>query len=226
MAYVEKIAFHIGRRDEVPNQELAALLAKEENNAGIEEIAGYLNDKNKSIQSDCIKVLYEIGYINPQLIAKYAKEFIGLLESKTNRMVWGAMIALSTIAGEVPQEIWPYLEKIIELIEKGSVITHVWGVKTLINLSKAGDRFYDGLIDDLFRLQRNCRDVDFAKRAEDMCSAIRPVHRGTYKKLLEERKPEYSPFHSRFCPVLTDYHTFSLSAPNDSSSMVPVSSQR
>ena len=192
MGYVERIAYHVGRRDEVPNQELAALLAREENQEGIDEIAGYLNDKNKSIQSDCMKVLYEIGYIAPHLIADHAEDFLGLLDSKVNRMVWGAMIALSTIAEEVPRTIWPHRERIKELIETGSVITNVSGVRTLINLSKSGESFYDGLIDDLLRLQRECRDVDFAKRAEDMWPTIRPAHREEYRKLLEERKPGLS----------------------------------
>jgi hypothetical protein len=192
MAYIQKIAYHLGRRDEVPNQELAALLAEEENHAGIEEIAGYLDDKNKSIQSDCIKVLYEIGYIAPHLITKYAGAFIEQLDSKNNRMVWGAMIALATIAELVPEEIWLHREKIMELIETGTVITNVWGVKTLINLSKAGDQYYAGLVDDLLRLQKECRDVDFAKRAEDMEPAIKASEREVYRKILEARKPELS----------------------------------
>ena len=189
MAYIEKIAFHLGRRDEVPNQELAALLAGEENVAGIEEIAGFLHDKNKSVQSDCIKVLYEIGYINPRLIAKYAEVFAGLLESKVNRMVWGAMIALSTIAAEVPDDVWPYVDRIKNLIENGTVITNVSGVRTLIRLAGSGKRYHDELVDDLFRLQRACRDVDFAKRAEEMWRVIRLEHREAYRRILEERMP-------------------------------------
>ncbi len=192
MTYIEKIAHHLGRRDEVPNQELAALLANEENHEGIEEIASYLQDKNKSIQSDCLKALYEIGYISPHLITKYADTFIKLLDSKANRMVWGSMIALATIAEKVPEDIWPHRERIKELIETGTVITNAWGVKTLINLSKAGDQYYNDLFDDLFRLQKECRSVDFAKRAEDMWQAIQPAQRDAYRKLLEERKPSLS----------------------------------
>jgi hypothetical protein len=188
MAYIEKIAYHLGARDEVPNQELAALLAKEKNQAGIDEIAGYLHDKNPSIASDCLKVLYETGYLEPQLIAKYAGTFLELLDSKNNRMVWGAMIALATIAELVPELIWPQREKVKGLVETGTVITNVWGVKTLIGMSKAGEPYYRELIDDLMRLQKDCRDVDFAKRAEDMEPAIQPEHRAVYREILERRK--------------------------------------
>ena len=96
--YVKEIAYHKNIRNEIPNQELAKKLVESNNAEGIKEIAQYLWDKNRSITSDCIKVLYEIGYINPGLIGDYVDDFLKLLESKINRMVWGGMIALSTIA--------------------------------------------------------------------------------------------------------------------------------
>lgn len=192
MTYIEKIAFYLGKRDEVPNQELAAQLAREENHEGIAEIADFLDGKNKSIQSDCIKVLYEIGYIAPQLITKYVDTFIHLLDSKNNRMVWGAMIALSTIAELVPDDVWPYREKILQLIETGSVITNVSGVNTIINIAKSGDFYYSELINELMRLQKECRNTDFAKRAEVMWEAIHPEQKPIYKNLLEERLSQLS----------------------------------
>ena len=192
MAYIEKIAFHLKRRDEVPNQELAALLASEENKTGIKEIASYLNDKNKSIASDCLKVLYEIGYLSPHLIKNYAEIFISLLENKNNRMVWGSMIALANISELVPDQIWPHRELILELIETGTVITSVWGVNVLIGLSKSNQKCYSLLKVDLLRLQEECRDVDFAKRAELMWKVFKPEEILEYKKILETRLPDLS----------------------------------
>ena len=90
LSVLEKIAFYRNRRDEVPNQELARELAVTENRDGIIEIAQNLWQKNKSVQSDCLKVLYAIGYINSNLISGYVDEFLNLLKSKTNRMVWGS----------------------------------------------------------------------------------------------------------------------------------------
>jgi len=43
-------------------------------------------------------VLYEIGYIKPALIADYTPDFLALLKSKNNHMVWEDMIALATAA--------------------------------------------------------------------------------------------------------------------------------
>ncbi|MCI0618234.1 hypothetical protein L0244_35095, partial [bacterium] len=98
MSVLNKIAYFQNRRDEVPNQMLARELAEKKNKKGIREIAENLWSENQNVQSDCLKVLYEIGFLNPNLIAEYAGDFLKLLKSKNNRMVWGSMIALSTIA--------------------------------------------------------------------------------------------------------------------------------
>jgi hypothetical protein len=96
---LSKIAYFQNVRGEVPNQELARALAETRNTAGIQEIAAHLWDKNKNVQSDCLKVLYEIGYLAPDLIAGCADDFLKLLHSKNNRLVWGAMIGLAAVAG-------------------------------------------------------------------------------------------------------------------------------
>jgi hypothetical protein len=105
MSTLEKIAYFQNRRDEVLNQLLARELAEAKNKAGIQAIAENLGNKNKNIRSDCLKVLYEIGYLEPALIADYVDKFLLLLKGKDNRMVWGAMIRLAIIADRHPKEI-------------------------------------------------------------------------------------------------------------------------
>jgi hypothetical protein len=43
-------------------------LAQKQDRAGIREIAEGLHHRNPDVQSNCIKVLYEIGYLNPELV--------------------------------------------------------------------------------------------------------------------------------------------------------------
>lgn len=71
MSVLDRIAYLQGRRDEVPNQELAGDLVKTNDVAGIKEIAGNLFNSDDNIRNDCIKVLYEVGYIKPELISPY-----------------------------------------------------------------------------------------------------------------------------------------------------------
>lgn len=93
-----------------------------------------LTNKNKGIQSDCIKAIYKIGVLKPALIANYTNELISLLDSKNNRLQWGAMMALNTITNESPKRVYSSLIKIIAAAEKGSVIANDHCVSILIKL--------------------------------------------------------------------------------------------
>jgi hypothetical protein len=135
---LNKIAFFQNRRDEVPNQQLAKELAQTKDKKGIQEIAKNLWSENPDVQGDCIKVLYEIGYLDPKLIAGYVDDFLKLLHSKNNRLVWGGMTALSTIAGLRAKEIYPRRAEIMRAMDKGSVITQDGGVQTLALIASAG----------------------------------------------------------------------------------------
>lgn len=108
MSVLDQLACSLGHRDEVPNQELARCLAESEDSANIREVADGLQHKERAVQADCIKVLYEIGYLKPALIAPYASAFLKLLKSRNNRLVWGGMIALSTVGGLAANELFPH----------------------------------------------------------------------------------------------------------------------
>ena len=134
MSIISKLASSLNRRDEVPNQELAKQIAAKKNTNAIQELIDNLSGKNRTIQNDCIKVLYEIGEINPSLISPYSKDFINLLNHKNNRLQWGAMTAINSIVLENPREIYTALPKIIAAAEKGSVITNDYTVNILVKL--------------------------------------------------------------------------------------------
>lgn len=68
MSVIDKLATSLGRRDENPNIELAKQIAAANNKKAVAELVEYLNDKSKDIRHDCIKTIYEIGYLKPQLI--------------------------------------------------------------------------------------------------------------------------------------------------------------
>jgi hypothetical protein len=102
----------------------------------IKELVDNLANSDKNIQSDCIKTLYEVGYLKPELIADYSADFINLLTNRNNRLVLGAMIALATIVDLRHNELYKSLEKIMKEIEKGSVITIDNGIEILARLNK------------------------------------------------------------------------------------------
>lgn len=190
MSVLNQIAYFRNRRDEVPNQELARQLAKAKNPKGIEEIVENLGHKNKSVRSDCLKVLYEIGYLAPELIADYGGDFLALLKSKDNRMVWGGMIALATIAELRAKEIWARIDDVIAAVENGTLITVVWGVKTLARVAAADKRYRKKLFPILLAQLRKCIARDVPMHAESMLVAIDDSNRQEFLAVLASRQKE------------------------------------
>jgi hypothetical protein len=134
MTVIDKLASSLNRRDEAPNQQLAMQIVDGNDEKAVEELVTNLTNKDRDIQSDCIKVLYEVGERNPALIARYAGAFYSLLDSKNNRLVWGGMSALDQIALASPRTIYGMLTKIVGSAEKGTVITRDHAVGILIKL--------------------------------------------------------------------------------------------
>lgn len=134
MSVMNQLASALGRRDEVPNQELALKIASSKDKEAVKELVENLWVKSKDIQNDCIKVLYEIGALDPLLIAPYAATFLGLLKHRNNRLQWGGMAALDTIVMEKPDFIYESVPAILDAASKGSVITMDGAVNIFIKL--------------------------------------------------------------------------------------------
>jgi hypothetical protein len=186
MSIVNKLATSLNRRDEVPNQELAKQIAKTNNAKAIKELVENLSCKNKDIQSDCIKVIYEIGMLKPKLIAGYITELLALLTHKNNRMQWGGMIALDIITPENPAAIYKALPKIIDAADKGSVITNDHCVGILIKLCAV--KKYDA---DAFALLNErlikCPTNQLPMYAENALPVINETNKAAFIKTLQSR---------------------------------------
>ena len=163
---IEKLASSLNRRDEVPNQELAKEIVLSKNKKAVKELIDNLSNK-KAIQNDCIKVLYEIGNQEPKLIADYINKFVQQLNSKNNRLQWGAMTAIGSITNERPKEIYSMLPTILEAADKGSVITKDHAVNVLIKLCATkshSDSAFTLLIEQLLKSPTNQLPM-YAERA-------------------------------------------------------------
>lgn len=180
-------------KNDVPNQELARELASNNDTEGIKEIAENLGYHNKAVQSDCIKVLYEVGYIKPELINEYMNDFIRLLSSSNNRLAWGGMIALSTIADIKAEEIFHFRDRIMAAIETGSVITTDAGIKTLARVAASGIHYNKILFPYLIEQLRTCRPKSVAQYAESIFSAVNEENKNQYISMLNDRKHDLKP---------------------------------
>jgi len=197
MSTLQKIAWFQGRRDEVPNQELAKELADNEDTAGIQEIAENLWHKEKNVRSDCIKVLYEIGYLRPDLIALYVEDFLKLLKEKNNRLVWGGMIALGTIAHLQPEEIGKHLDDVLRTVENGSVITQVSGMRVLANVAAGAPQHSPRIFPFLLDQLKTCTPRDVPTHTENILPAITPENKNEVLTIIELRRPEFTAAHEK-----------------------------
>ena len=190
MSILNKIAFYQNRRDELPNQEVARALAQSRNHADIQEIATNLWNKEPNVQSDCLKVLYELGYLAPELIADYVEDFLKLLRYPNNRMVWGGMIALSTVADIKAAEIFPHVDEIVQVMKNGSVITMDNGVKALALVASQKNEYRNSIFPTLLNHLKTCRPKEVPQHAEKSLPAIAADNKSDFIRLLEKRLKE------------------------------------
>jgi len=187
VSVLERLATALNRRDEVPNQELARKIVRGRNAAAVQELVENLAHKNKGIQGDCIKVLYEIGKSNPDLIARYYKEFGRLLEGKNNRLVWGAMTALDTIAVKEPKGVFGMLSKILKVADSsGSVIArdHAVGILVKLGTLKAYKRVCVPL---LIEQLMSCPNNQFPMYVEMCVPVIDADNSKRFQQVMEQR---------------------------------------
>jgi hypothetical protein len=187
MSVLQKIASLQNRRDEVPNQELAKELAVNEDREGIHEIAENLWNEDPNIAGDCIKVLYETGYLRPELITPYTQDFVKLLRSRNNRLVWGAMIALGTVARLQADELFGQIPEIRKAMEKGSVITVDNGIKVLAEVASAHETYRRALFPYLLDHLQHCRPKQVPQHAEKIAAAVDGENKGEFIAVLQSR---------------------------------------
>jgi hypothetical protein len=186
MTALDKLATALNRRDEVPNQELAQRIVKAGDKSAIRELVENLGHKDKNIQSDCIKVIYEIGARRPELIAKYYQEFGKLLDSHNNRLVWGAMIALDHLADAEPKGVYSMLPKILAVADEGSVITRDHAVGILAKL--AGQKPYaDKCVALLMEELRRSPNNQFAMYVEKSAAVITAKNQNVFQEIIRKR---------------------------------------
>ena len=192
MSVIDKLAYSLGRRDEVPNQELAHDLAAKKDKKSIHEIAENLWNKDKNIQADCIKVLYEVGVIEPKLITDYAEDFVKCLRSKNNRLAWGGMTALAEVAKADPDAVFKHLDAIKKAKATGSVITVDNAISTLA-WTAAGNRKYNEVIFPyLLKHLSGCRPKEVPQHSEKTMPAVNASNKADFIKVLEKRMEDLS----------------------------------
>lgn len=190
---LEKLACMLGRNDETPNIELAKELCRNNDTAGIKEIADGFIGADKAIANDCIKVLYEVGERKPELITGYVNDFISHLRSKNNRLAWGSMTALAKIAEHAPKPIFEKLSVVTAAYKDGSVITVDNSISVFAGLCKADEGCAKEVLPILINHLQKCRSKDVPQHAKRASVCFNSENAGAFIEVLEKRLPDLAP---------------------------------
>lgn len=192
MSILSKLANAQGRKDEEPNKELARELVEQNDIANIQVVAENLWNEDRRVQTDCLSVMEQIGLIEPGLIETYASDFIKLLSSKDNRLVWAAMINLALVAEKKPQEIYEHFDDIVKVIGKGSVITRDNGIKTLAKVASMSAEHNQNIMPYLMEKLSTCRSKSVPQYAESIRVAVNANTQEQFLNILNQRFDELS----------------------------------
>jgi hypothetical protein len=188
MSALDRLASALGRRDEIPNIELAERLAATRDAEGIQELVDALAIGPAPVAADSIKVLYEVGVRDASLIASYADEFAALLTSRNNRLVWGAATALHAISVDAPHAVAPHLRVLMDAVTSGSVITADRGIGAIANAAMGDEVAIDYVLNHL----RTCGAKYVPLRAEYSLPAITGASASRFATALGGRLAEQS----------------------------------
>ncbi|MFZ3069951.1 MAG: hypothetical protein WA110_02370 [Anaerolineaceae bacterium] len=193
MSITDQLSSRINQHSDQANIDLAEQIANEGNMKAVSELAEGLEAKDAALQSDCVKTLYEIGKRRPELIAPYASLFLKLLRSRNNRMVWGGMMALETIAEIQADQIFPEAGFIQKTIQKGSTITRDAGIGTMAGVARARAEYNRALMPFLLEHVRTCRPASVPQHAEKVFTAINSDTAPDFLSILRQRLPDLTP---------------------------------
>lgn len=192
-------------------------MAERGDHEGIRELVANLDHADQNVRSDCLKTLYEVGYLRPELIAGYAAEFLRLLHDRNNRMVWGSMLALSTIAPLCADDLFQHHAEILAVMAEGSVITVDNGIKILATIAAANPRYRGELLPLLLHHLGTSRPKDVPQHAEAVVQAVDAAHADAFAAVLEKRMAAMSASQAnRLKQLIEQARQFGQGAPGES----------
>jgi len=85
------------------------------------------------------------------------------------------------------------VDDVIAVTAHGTVITFVWGVKTLAKVAAANKRYKDKLWSILMGHLKTCLPRDVPTHAESILCAVDDRHKDEFLSVLESRRAEMTP---------------------------------
>lgn len=183
---VDQLASSLKRNDQQPNIDLASRLARAGDRETIAALMSLAKTGSKPVRYDAIKVLFEIGRIEPELLLCHGEALVALLQAKENRMIWGSLQALETLCAIAPELLAANLNEILGAADRSSVIAMD---KTMAILAKlVADKRFSTIVTPIL-LQRLAHSApnQFPTYAELAAVTISDKNKVQLQKIIEER---------------------------------------
>jgi hypothetical protein len=185
MTVLDRLAGALGRRDEQPNVALAEAIAAQGDVAAVAELADAVRNGPPRQANDALKVLYEVGARDPELIAGQCPVFLEALRSPNNRKVWGAMTAIDAVAERRAATLAAELPAIIAAADRGSVIAKDHCNSILVKLARSG--YGELAVPILVERLRSAAPNQFPTYAEKIAPVLTAEARPGFLAILKER---------------------------------------
>jgi len=169
-AIADRLAGAMNRSDEAPNVALGEEIAASRDTAAVSALVELVRSGAARQRNDAMKVLYEIGRRDPELIGGHCPVFLEALGSPTNRQVWGAMQVLDAVAEVRARQIAAELPRIVEAADRGSVIAKDRCMSLLTKLARSG--YADKAVPILVERLKTAAPNQFATYAEETASVV------------------------------------------------------
>jgi len=108
-------------------------------------------------------------------------------------MVWGSMIALSTIAGLQADTLFKHRAKIEQVLQRGSVITQDAGTLVLAKIAVAEKSYSMKIFPFLLDLLQTCKASSLPQYAEKTLLAVTAKNKSSFLAVVKKRCGSLTP---------------------------------
>ncbi len=190
MSIADHLAYSLERKDQEPNKRLANQLVANDDRAGVHEIVDLFDEhRPRRLLMDAMLTLAYIAETKPELIIPHTDFLLSKLKDPIERVGWGSMIALAHITPLVAEKLYKELPKVLDAMERQSVVGRDHGFKVLVKLYQV-DEYANDLIHIIVEQISNAPSNQLGQYAERAMTALRANHKKLLIEALEMRREE------------------------------------
>jgi len=143
IAIEKHLASSLNRRDQQPNIELAReidrQLSENPDHDLVHELLQIARSGRKAARYDAVKVIYELGRMNPLHVTPFAEQIITLANTRDSRMIWAILQVLNILCDFEPALLMNNLNQLLAATDRSSVIASDNMMKILAKLNNIED---------------------------------------------------------------------------------------